>query len=206
MKSGRIFSCRPIHDYRRHERNVPRNDHFLTNHEFPSNLRIQQMRQSLSRQSIYQIILNPQSVLHHVICTTDIPGELTRYRSLSQCNAQQAIPHRYSRACQAQHTGRCKRTTRLAHLRRFCSSTYQNCTAALCGRRYRYRFGQYHLRTGLNNNRFVPFTFPMGSIQKEQGCSENAYSYRSSWINSGIYSYNRWKSPRRKHTGHSSYS
>ena len=63
LKSGRIFSCRPILDYRRHEDNQSPYDHILSDNEFPSDLRVQQMCKSLPRQSTHQDVLNSQAVL-----------------------------------------------------------------------------------------------------------------------------------------------
>jgi hypothetical protein len=101
-------------------------DTFFPNHGLSSKVSLRQMCKAIRRrlQSSFLFLYPP--VLLHGICSINIQRKPSRYRSLSQCHAQQTLPYRPPRPNRTQYIGRCKRTTRLANIRRLRPSSCQH--------------------------------------------------------------------------------
>lgn len=107
-------------------------------------------------------------------------------------------------ANRAQYISGCKRTTRLANIRRLRPDSCQYSQTIVRGRGYRCRLEKYGVRTGFNYHRFMPFAFSLGTFSKTQSRSQNAYADRYPWFNTCFYTDHRRKSPRCKHSRYSS--
>src|ERR1043166_4119827 len=120
-------------------------DLFTTN-GLSSGIRVSPMRRALPRQLQTQelLLLGPVSV--YGLCAANLSREFARHRSLPACATNQALPSRHSWPSLAQYLGPCELSTRLAHLRRLCTSADYSRPRPLRRRQLRGRIGPDGLR------------------------------------------------------------
>ena len=114
----RMMLCSFI--FRRGNSHVRKQTCFFTGHRPPSDTHLSPMCRPLPRQPLRQIVLLPRSVSLHGLRSIDLPREPARYRGLPTRTEGQALPYGYPGRCLQKYSRRCKRGTRLAHLRRLC--------------------------------------------------------------------------------------
>ena len=119
----------------------------------PSN--ISPMCKTLSRQLQNQGILLPRPLPLYGFRPTDLPRKSQGHRSLPEISKEKAIPHGHQGTSVPKHFGQCQQESRLAHIRRPCSSSYPACSQTLPKRRFRSRTGQHSICTGCHHHRSV---------------------------------------------------
>ena len=97
---------------------VYRQTHFCTGNGLFTSAHSSQMYSALRWQQEHQVLYLPGSVPLHGLCAANLPRKLARYRSLPQSTKQQALSYWHTFKGCTQHTDRCQREKRLAHLRR----------------------------------------------------------------------------------------
>ena len=171
---------------------------------FPSlglhaNAYISSLRCSLSWRSQCSKLYMSGSISLYGLCSTDIPGESPRYRSLSPCTTAEVVPHGYSGHRSKVQSCRCQRTAVLAYLCRPCPFTNHHRPNTLQRRAVRDRFGANCLCTGCHHHRFVPLDVSMGYVPSEQGSNQTAYPFGPPGQHSNIYLHFRWQCARCKY-------
>ena len=164
----------PVRRVTAHEQ---RTNSVFANSRFYSKTPIQNLCQSLRRQSSHQIILLLRSILDNGLCSTDVSRQFTRCRNLLACLARQTVSLWLSRANFPKHVSRCQRKKRLANLSRFCTDTDQKSKASLRRRRLWRHPGKYGLCLGRNRYRSVLVAVPMGPVPQTQKCRKIAYTH-----------------------------
>src|SRR5512139_2662652 len=152
-----------------------RTHRFLAAHRSPACPSIQQVRHTLQRRlPCPQIhVLGPVSL--PVVRAADLSRKPARHRLLPASDGQQALPCWYSWPHLAQHSGRCKRTSRLAHLRRLCSDPHREGAEALSTGELRCRARPYCLRVRLDHDRPVPVALSVGTVSPPKKCRETSH-------------------------------
>ena len=93
-------------------------NNFIPGHGILADVRIPQMRRTLSWRTKNIELLLFRSVFEHGLRTVNISRESPRHRILSALDARTPVSHGLSGKNFQEHTGRCKRKSRLANLRR----------------------------------------------------------------------------------------
>src|SRR6185295_14206628 len=133
------------------------------------------------------LILLLGSVTDNVVRPTDLSREPSRHRSLSSGTTRKAVPQRPRRSSEAIHVGRCQREPRLENLCRFRAKPDSDRATALLRHGTGNRPRRDIVRIGLNNNRSLPFSVPMGSVPKSQSCNQASHVDGDSKLNPSIY-------------------
>jgi len=133
-----------------------------------------------------------RSISLYGLCSTNIPAESPRYRSMSSCATAEVIPHGYSRhGSKVKSRGR-QRTAGLAHICRPCSFIDHHGTKTLQQRAIRYRSATNCLCIGCHDYRSVPVDVPMGNLPPNQSSNKNAYASGPAGQHSYVHLYFRW--------------
>ena len=117
--------------FRRGNSHVRKQTCFFTGHRPPSDTHLSPMCRPLPRQPLRQIVLLPRSVSLHGLGSIDLPREPARYRVLPTRTVRTSSTI-WAGRCLQKYSRRCKRGTRLAHLRRLCPIPDPYCPSTLC--------------------------------------------------------------------------
>src|SRR5208283_5658996 len=117
---------------------------------------------ALQRRLSHSHIALCRAVSSNGLCSTDLSGEPSGYRSVPVCSNVQALSYGNQRTNFSLYAGRCQRIPRLAHLRRFRSTVDLSGKKAVCQRESRSRVVQHCLCTGLHHYRPVPVDVSVG--------------------------------------------
>ena len=132
-----------------------RTDRFLTIGRLPSQKTFRQICSLISRQSSDKNFFLFRPIPLHGFCPDNISSEPSRHRKLSASNAVKTLPLRNMRKCFTQYISKCKRTSRLENIRRFCSGVDKQSPNALYQRGLRHSTEPRGLCSGFNNHRFM---------------------------------------------------
>jgi hypothetical protein len=102
--------------FRKEMADAYRTNRFLPDLGFYAQIRIQQVRSTVSGQLPDPKILLLRSVPLYGLCPTHLPRKPSRYRNLSTCSTAQTSSCRHPQQNFAQHSGRSQRKQRLVHL------------------------------------------------------------------------------------------
>lgn len=141
-------------------------------------------------------LLRPLS--RYGFCSTDLPREPARYRSLPPLEALQVISYGHPLDRLPQQPVQCQRATRLEDICRVCSDLDQSSSAPLRRRRHWGGPGRHCLCPRFLDDRSLPFYVSLGSIPSEQGGNKVTYPAQSPQRHSQIYPDMRWKTARRQ--------
>lgn len=111
--------------------------HILASHGLSAHAHVPPMRQSLSRQLPDKTFYLSRPMPLHGLRSTNLPGESTRYRSLSSLPTAQTLLHGHEKHRISLDTCRGQRIKRLAHICRLCIFLNPDCKKAL---QQHYRF------------------------------------------------------------------
>ena len=131
--------------------------HFFPGNRSPANAHVPALRATLPRRKVCKTLSVFRPVSQHGVRATDLSGEPSRYRSLSARTPKQALSHGHPFQGRAEHTLRCQRAARLAHLCRLRPGSDPNRTASVRRRRLGARTRQHRLRARCVNHRSVSF-------------------------------------------------
>ncbi len=173
-----------------------RANRFFSNHGYAPSLGLPQMRQTISRRSQNTKILLYGSISLHGIRPINLPRELARYRSMPARQPAKTLSHGHSIPHLTKHISRCQRKSRLANLRRLRPNPYIHCQRPLCQGRFRHQSGGRSIRSGLNNYRFMPVFFSLGTVSQNQSCHQTPYLAQLTRQHSRVHTYFRWKTAR----------
>jgi len=137
--------------------------------------RIRQMRREILRQSANQENELLRSIPDHDVCSIDIQRKPERYIHMPASSDDQVVSFRDTIFRSTEHSGQCQRKSRLANLRGFCQGPYRSGNQALCGGRLWQNTEANGIRLGLDNNRSVYVSFPVGEVQEYQSSRKTAY-------------------------------
>src|SRR3989338_828600 len=135
-------------------------NNLFPSHGIPADVRIPQMCRAISRRTKDTELFLSRSVFKYSLRAVDVSRESSRYRVLLALNVRTPVPHGLPGKDSQEHSGRCKRKTRLAYLCRFRDDSDSQRARTLYQRIIRHRTRQYGLRAGLNNHRLVFIAFP----------------------------------------------
>src|SRR4030066_197684 len=136
-------------------------------------------------------ILTSRSVSLPSLCTADLPRESTRHRNLSTRSPSQALPLGDSRQHRQEHTRRCQRIPRLAHLSGLCTEPNSTGAQTLFTRQLCCGAGKDSLRTRYHDYRPVLERLSMGALSSSQSCRQDAYAARPARQYSNLHSHQR---------------
>lgn len=153
-----------------------RQNGFLSGHGLLSTAPIQNMRRPLQRRQSNKITYMPRSVSIYGLRTINVPRKSARSDYLPASGSTHALSHGHSQYTSQKHSGRCKRQTRLAYLRRLCRHPDSTSKKAVCGDSAAGRPGCLSVCVGLNRHRPLHEHVPMGEVQKHKKRSQNAYT------------------------------
>ena len=159
---------------------------------FHANAYISPLRCSLSRRPQCPKLHMSGSISLYGLCSTDIPGEPSRYRSLSPCTTAKVVSHGHSRHRSKVQSRRCQRTAVLAYICRPCPFVNHHSPNTLQRRAIRDRFGANCICIGCHHHRSVPLDVSMGYVPAEQGSNQTAYPSGPPGQYSNIYLHLRW--------------
>ena len=143
-----------------------------------------------------------RSISLYGLCTDDFSRKSARYRILPQSPKEQTLSYGNPRRHFPKYVGKCKQSSRLENLFRFCSNTYSNSSSLICRPGIRFRIGKYSLCFGFFDHRSLFERFPLGTFPKSQGSHQTSYTIGFTWQHSNIHSYYRWEASRRKYFGY----
>ena len=148
----------------------------------PSPARISPVCATLRRQlsSAEFLVLGPVSL--HGVCAVDLSRKSAGYRGVPAFAGAAALSLGHSRHCLAQHSGRCQRKPRLAHLCRFRCGLDCRSAATLRSRGAGAGLGQHRIRLGLHHRRSVHDDVPLGALQVGPARPEVAHVAGSAWL------------------------
>ncbi len=169
-----------------------RQNHFFSNYGFFTSLRISQMCRTLFRRLSPTKFLLYGSVFLHGLCSAYFSRKPSRYRSLSSVYSKQTLAHGFSWQNISLDFSRLKRKTRLANLRRLCSSINQHCKKVICQRFFQRRSKSNGLRSRFNNNRFMPFFISMGSVSQKKISHKAPHVVRPKGLNTLLHTHYPW--------------
>src|SRR4030095_1433974 len=170
----------------------PRTNRICSTHQLLFAQRVQPLCCALPGQQERAFILLLGPITDNGLCPTNPSREPSRHRSLSTGAKQQALPQRPRPSRQSIHVGRCQREPRLENLCRFRTEPYSDRSATLRGRGTGNRSRCEVVCIRLHDNRSLPFSVPVGSIQKSQSCNQAAHVDGNSKLNPSIYRDNQW--------------
>src|SRR6266496_3303794 len=93
-------------------------NNFFPGHGIPADVRIPQMRRTLPWRTKDVELFLSRSVFEHGLRSVNISREFARHRILSALDVWTPVSHGFPGKNFQEHAGRCKRKSRLAHLRR----------------------------------------------------------------------------------------
>jgi len=172
---------------------------FLTTNGLSSKETFRQMRSQIRRQSSSKNFFLFRSISVHGFCPDNISSEPSGHRNLSASNAAKTLPLRHMRECFTQYLGKCKRTSKLENIRRFCSGVDKQSSNTLCQRGLRHSTEPRGLCSGFNDHRFMSFTISMGKISQTQSRSKDTHADGLKRLYTRFYPYYRWESSRCKY-------
>ena len=189
----------PSGDTQKETTNVFWQADIFTSHGLYAHSHISPLRCSLSRRPQCPKLYMPRSISLYGLCSTDIPSESPRYRSLSSRSTAEVVPHGHSRHSSKVKSRRRQRTAGLAHICRPC--LFINChgTNTLQQRTIRHRSTANCVCAGCHNYRPMPVDVSMGSFPPEQGSNQIAYASRSTRQHSHVHLHFRWHHARCKY-------
>src|SRR6266566_1363178 len=141
-------------------------------------------------------VLASRSILGDGVCAIDLSRESARYRDVLACAFGKALPLGYSWADCTQHTGRCQREARLAHLSRSGIVAHSDGAQTLCGRRLRRRAEEHRLRARYHDHRSVSDALSVGTLSKAQSGGQASHAARSAREYPDVYPYFRRQTAR----------
>src|SRR3990167_2132487 len=141
--------------------NEYRQNNFLPGHGIPADVRIPQMRRTLSWRTKNIEFLLFRSVFEHGLRAVDVARESSRYRVLSALDVRTPVSHGFPGKNFQEHAGRCERKSRLAHLRRPCDDLDSQGARTLYQRALRHRSRQHSLCSRFYNHRSMPGALPL---------------------------------------------
>ncbi len=159
-------------------------------------VRIQSMRQSVSRKLQGSKLFMLGSILVHVLCAINLQGKPQRHRSMFKLAPTKAVSHGVSWLCIQVYLSRCKRKQRLSYLSGFRTHPHRHSTQIVSRRRPRHRFATNHICSGLADHRPLPDDIPMGTISQKEGGDKITYAFRCAWKHTNFYQCNSWESSR----------
>ena len=162
-------------------------------------LRVSQMRETLQRKSQDQNLFVLGSISMHGIRAAYLSRKSQSYRSKPASDTRQTLPHGHTGQSISQYALQRQYGSRLAHIRRLCSSANSRSKETLRQPQFRAGVGTNSLCIGCHHNRFMSFSFSLGSISKTKRRLENAYSFGLARQHSQRSYYYSRKSPRRQH-------
>ena len=180
---------------------VFRANHFFSTIRFSTQIRIQQMRRSLSGKPAREKLFLPKSVSLHGLCTTHRARKFARHRNLPSSHGDKIIPRRLSRQDFPKHLGGRQRKKRLANLSRLRPRFNRHRTASILSRGFRRGCRSDGLRARFNHDRSLPYPFSMGEISQKKSRRQNAHSNGLTRLHPLFYLRHRWKDARRQHYG-----
>lgn len=158
--------------------NEYRQNCFFSDHGISSITSISKMCKKIQRRLQSAKFYMHGSILMYGLCPTHISRKFARYRSLFTLNARQTLSHGYSRQSKPNNFSQSQRKSRLAYLRRFCTSVNSFCQKLIRKRRFWFKARRNFLRFRRNNNRSMPIFIPLGKIQNNQGRNQVAHASR----------------------------
>ena len=174
---------------RRNTANEQRTNSFFANSRFHSKASIQNLRQSLRRQSSSQIFLMLRPISDNGFRSTNIPGKPKRYRNLLKSFVRQTLSLWLPWKNFPEQFSQYQRKKRLANTSRLCTSSNQKSKAALCGRRLRRYIEKYRLCFGRNRNRLMPVAVSLGSASQAQKCGKASYANGPERLHTYVYTH-----------------
>ena len=124
-----------------------------------------------------------QAIASHGLCSTDLPGEPSRYRNLFTSREGKTVSHGDSQRHLAQQPVECQPDTRLANLRRLRPDPDRPSTIALRRRGIGNRFAGNRLCTGRLHDRSLPVDVSLGrprGLSKSIRCSTSKAPFPNS--------------------------
>src|SRR3972149_44203 len=160
--------------------------------------RIYQVCQTLPRRLSHQQFFLPRSISLHGIRATDLPRKSPRHRNLLAGLAAKTVSRWIPQHGRSQYACQCQSATRLADLRRLCSSIDRSCEEVVPTRRHRFRVRANRLRLRFHHHRSLFVVVSVGQVSPSQGCGQTAYLDRFTGQYPVFYSLFHGKSPRRQ--------
>ena len=182
------------------EGNEQRKKHFFSNHGFLTPLRIKEMYSPLSRRLQGPIVYLFKSILHDGIRAINLSRKSQGHRGMFKCAPIKTIPSGYSIKNIQKYFGGCQQFSRLANIRRFCTSANKHRSSALFAGRYRSGIRRDGICSRFHNHRFMSYTVSVGKIPSPQSSCKNAYSYRYTWLDTCFHTHLRWENARCQYT------
>ena len=156
--------------------NAHRANGFLATDRLSSQKTIRPMCSQIHRQLSSKDFFLFRSIPVYGFRPDNISSEPSRHRNLSEGNAAKTLPLRHTRKCFTQYLSKCKRTSRLENIRRFCPGVDKQSSNTLCQRGLRHSTEPRGLCLGFNNHRFMSFTISMGKISQTQSRSKDTHA------------------------------
>ena len=149
---------------------------FFADPGFPTQIRVQQMRSTVSGQLPDPKILLLRPIPLYGLCPTHLQRKPSRYRNLSAGDEAKTLPCRLPWPYRQEHSGRRQRKTLMANICRLRPDTHRQGADIIQQRQFRYRPQKCGVRTRLDNNRLVPDLISVGTIPKTQKRRQGAYA------------------------------
>lgn len=136
------------------------------------------------------------------LCTTYLSRKPPRHRGVSSLHTIKTLSYGHQKYDRSKYSCQRQQKQRLANLCRYRTDTNQYCSKTLSKRRIWHRFERNSLRARLHYNRSMPVVVSLGTIQKIQGCREDAHLIRSTRREHPLYDLDyRRESSRYQHFG-----
>src|SRR5688572_8094441 len=162
---------------------------------------VSSLRGALRWRAQGQDLLLPRPISLDGVRAIDLSREFARYRSVPESPRKKALPHGYQEPGIAQHTGRCQRESRLAHLRRLCPVAHGDRPPSLCRGTFWSRFERDGLRPRCQYHRPVPVGVLLGAVSLDQSGHQAAHALGSARQYSLVPAHQRWQTARRQRFG-----
>src|SRR4249920_258477 len=159
------------------------------------------LRRALWRSAQGQELFLSRPIPLHGVRSTDLSRQFARHRSVPARTSGQAVPHGHQEPGFAQHSGRCQRESRLAHLRRLCPVAHCHRPSPLCRRALWRRPQRYGLCSGCQHHRPVPVGISLGSVSLDQGGHQVAHALGPARQHPFVHPHQRWQTARRQRSG-----
>ncbi len=192
-------------DTRKEMTNVLRQTNIFSSHGLHAHAHIPTLCYSLSRKPQCQKLQLPRPLLMYGLCSTNISGKPSRYRSLPSLTAEKVIPHGYSRHHSSIKSCRCQRAAGLAYICRSCPFINYYSTIALQQRTIRNRSATNRICSGCYYHRPVSLDVSMGYLSPDQGSHQITYTSRPERQHPYVYPYFRRNHARCKYPRYTSY-
>ena len=152
---------------------------------------IQNLCQSLQRQSSNEIFFMFRPISNYGFRAANISRQLKRCRNLLASFGRQTISMRLSRENFPKYFSRRKREKMLANISRLCTSSNRQSQATLRRRRFRHYIKKYSLCFRRNRNRFMPVAISMGSTSQTQKCHKATYTNGLKRLYTHVYTHHK---------------